>query len=309
MSARGGRRGGGPEAAGRRGGGIGRRAALLLLFSLALGVPLPAAAAKTKGKTKPKTQPKTPPKPKGVTHLVRAGENLFRIGQAYQVKVALLLEANRLKPSAPLTVGQRLFIPGAAAVKTVEPYRPLSGEERARLEESLRPEREFPPEPPAPPPAPAPPPRPRVRTDALFAWPIVGPLNSPFGPRQGRLHAGIDIGSPHYQEVTAAADAEVLYAKDTGAAFGKAVVLQHGNGYRTVYAHLSILIAREGDAVRQGQVIGGVGDTGRATGPHLHFEIRDRGVPVNPAELLPATIDELVRDLAGQPARRSAPGR
>jgi murein DD-endopeptidase MepM/ murein hydrolase activator NlpD len=99
--------------------------------------------------------------------------------------------------------------------------------------------------------------------------------------------------------VVAAADAEVIYAKDTGAALGKAVVLQHGKGYRTVYAHLSILIAREGDTVKQGQAIGGVGDTGRATGPHLHFEIRRNGVPVNPEELLPATIDELVRDLAG----------
>ena len=144
-----------------------------------------------------------------------------------------------------------------------------------------------------PPPSP-----PRVKTDADFVWPIQGRINSPFGPRNGRLHAGIDIGSPHYQEVVAAADAEVIYANDTGGPLGKAVVLQHGRGIRTVYAHLSIIIARERDTVRQGQAIGGVGDTGRATGPHLHFEIRKNGVPLNPESYLPATIDELMRDLS-----------
>jgi murein DD-endopeptidase MepM/ murein hydrolase activator NlpD len=77
-----------------------------------------------------------------------------------------------------------------------------------------------------------------------------------------------------------------------------AVVLQHGHGLRTVYAHLSIIIAREGDTVRQGQPIGGVGDTGRTTGPHLHFEIRKNGTALNPEEYLPATIDELVQDLS-----------
>jgi len=152
--------------------------------------------------------------------------------------------------------------------------------------------------PPSPPTTRPEPKRPRVKTDADFVWPINGPINSSFGPRNGRLHAGIDIGSPHYQEVVAAADAEVIYANDTRGPLGKAVVLQHGRGMRTVYAHLSIIVARERDTVRQGQAIGGVGDTGRATGPHLHFEIRQNGVPQNPESYLPATIDELVRDLS-----------
>jgi murein DD-endopeptidase MepM/ murein hydrolase activator NlpD len=174
--------------------------------------------------------------------------------------------------------------------------RRLTAEERASLEASLREEMTLPPPfPPTATPSPAPP---RVRTDAEFVWPIHGSINSPFGPRNGRLHAGIDIGSPHYQEVVAAADAEVIYANDTRGSLGKAIVLQHGQGMRTVYAHLSIIIARERDTVRQGQAIGGVGDTGRATGPHLHFEIRRNGVPRNPEEYLPATIDELVRELA-----------
>ena len=225
--------------------------------------------------------------------MVLQGQTLFRIAQAYDVKIATLTESNRLKPAAPLRVGQRLFIPGAKALKKVEASRPLSKEERTQLEESLKDEVVAP-----PPPPPAPTHRPSVRTDAEFVWPLLGPINSPFGPRWGRFHAGIDIGSPHYQEVVAASDGEVIYANDTKGALGKAVVIQHGQGTRTVYAHLSVLIAREGDSVRQGLAIGGVGDTGRTTGPHLHFEVRRNGTAVNPEECLPATIDDLVRALA-----------
>ncbi len=225
--------------------------------------------------------------------MVRKGQTLFRISQAYQIKVAALMDANRLKPSTPLKVGQRLFIPGAKGVRKVEASRSLTVEERLTLEQTLREEVTAPP-------PPTEPPRARVRTDADFLWPIVGPLNSPFGPRWGKFHAGIDIGSPHYQEVVAAADGEVIYADATKGGLGKAIVLQHGRGFRTVYAHLSIIIARDGDTVRQGQAIGGVGETGRTSGPHLHFEVRKNGVPVNPEEFLPATIDELVRDLQRQ---------
>jgi murein DD-endopeptidase MepM/ murein hydrolase activator NlpD len=237
---------------------------------------------------------KPPLKTTGITHVVQEGQTLFHIGQAYGIKVATLVGANRLKPSTSLKVGQRIFVPGATALRRVETSRPLTRDERAMLERSLREELTLP-----PPSAPMPPPlRPRVKTDADFVWPIQGPINSPFGPRNGRLHAGIDIGSPHYQEVVAAADAEVIYANDTGGPLGKAVVLQHGRGMRTVYAHLSIIIARERDTVRQGQAIGGVGDTGRATGPHLHFEVRQNGAAVNPEDYLPATIEELVKDLS-----------
>jgi murein DD-endopeptidase MepM/ murein hydrolase activator NlpD len=225
--------------------------------------------------------------------VVQKGQTLFRISQAYQVSVASLLEANRLKPSTPLRIGQRLLIPGATRVRKVEASRSMTPEERLTLEQSLREEVTAPP-------PPAEPPRPRVRTDAELLWPIVGPINSPFGPRWGRFHAGIDIGSPHYQEVVAAADGEVIYANESRGGLGKAVVLQHGRGLQTVYAHLSIIIAREGDTVRQGQAVGGVGETGRASGPHLHFEVRRNGVPVNPEEYLPATIDDLVRDLYRQ---------
>lgn len=254
---------------------------LLILLSLFIS---PAVSAAHK-------RAKPPAKPKGITHVVETGQTLFRISQAYQVKVAVVMEANRLKPSTPLKVGQRLFIPGAKSVKKVEAYRPLSTQEREVLERSLSEEV-------VPLPPPTEPPRPRVKTDAELVWPLVGPINSPFGPRWGKFHAGIDIGSPYYQEVVAALDGEVVYADATKGPLGKAVVLQHGGGLRTVYAYLSIIIAHEGDTTRQGQAIGGVGDTGRATGPHLHFEVRKNGAALNPEEHLPATIDDLVRDLS-----------
>jgi len=265
---------------------------LAILFSL---VNFPACSATRPGTVSqaPRPEVRTKDAPKGVIHVVQRGQTLFRIGQAYQVSVASLLEANRLKPSTPLKVGQRLLIPGAKAARKVAASRSLTVEERLTLERSLLEEDTAPP-------PPTEPPRPGVRTDAELLWPIVGPLNSPFGPRWGKFHAGIDIGSPHYQEVVAAADGEVIYANETRGGLGRAIVLQHGRGIRTVYAHLSIIIAREGDTARQGQAIGGVGETGRASGPHLHFEVRKNGVPLNPEEFLPATIDELVRDLQRQ---------
>lgn len=247
------------------------------------------------------------PKPAGVGHVVGPGQTLFRISQTYRVRVATILEANRLPARATLRVGQRLFIPGAAGRLPVEPYRPISPEERASLERTL--EAGDPPEQPTGPvpwpapispgttalPAPAPP---ADRPD--FLWPITGPVTSPFGPRNGRLHAGVDIGSPYSQEVRAAADGEVIFARDGGPGLGTAVVLRHADGFTTVYGHLSIRIAQEGESVRQGQALGGVGATGNASGPHLHFETRRSGMPIDPLSLLPPTLDQLVEGLGSR---------
>ncbi len=259
-----------------------------VIFFLPILIPSPVDA-----RVPPRARARKPEKPKGVTHIVAQGQTLFRIAQAYDVKIATLAESNRVKPSTPLRVGQRIFVPGAKAVKKVQASRPLSKEERNQLEDSLKDEVVAP-----PPVTSVPNHQPPVRTDAEFVWPLLGPVNSPYGPRWGRFHAGIDIGSPHYQEVVAAADGEVIYANNTQGPLGKAVVIQHAHATRTVYAHLSVLIAKEGESVRQGQAIGGVGDTGRTTGPHLHFEVRRNGAAVNPQECLPATIDDLVHALS-----------
>jgi murein DD-endopeptidase MepM/ murein hydrolase activator NlpD len=89
-------------------------------------------------------------------------------------------------------------------------------------------------------------------------------------------------------------DGEVILARHTQTGYGKVVILRHDHGFSSIYGHLNVIIANEGEAVRQGQSIGGVGSTGRSTGPHLHFELRDNSRPLNPLPLLPPTIEELL---------------
>ena len=112
-------------------------------------------------------------------------------------------------------------------------------------------------------------------------WPVPGPITSPFGMRWGSLHPGIDIGAPMGTPIKAAASGTVLVASYNGG-YGNLVVIDHGNGIATAYAHQSQIAVSVGQNVSQGQVIGYVGSTGFSTGPHLHFEVRVNGTPVDP---------------------------
>jgi murein DD-endopeptidase MepM/ murein hydrolase activator NlpD len=116
-------------------------------------------------------------------------------------------------------------------------------------------------------------------------WPARGPINSPFGQRWGRLHAGIDIGVPSGTPVRAADTGRVVLSGPSGG-YGNYMCIQHTRTLSTCYAHNSRLGARKGDRVRQGQVIARSGNTGNSTGPHLHFETRINGKPVNPMRFL-----------------------
>jgi murein DD-endopeptidase MepM/ murein hydrolase activator NlpD len=111
-------------------------------------------------------------------------------------------------------------------------------------------------------------------------WPVAGPVTSGFGMRWGRLHAGIDIGAGYGTPVRAAASGVVISAGWMGG-YGNLVAIDHGGGLATAYAHLSGF-AVSGGSVGQGQVIGYVGCTGHCFGPHLHFEVRVSGSPVDP---------------------------
>lgn len=254
----------------------------------------PSAASSGNSPLQAKPGGPSRPGPAGkVVHVVEPGQTLFGIARAYGVPLAALIEGNRLKSPNAITPGQRLTVPGAAAPVSVPPRRPLTEAQRRDLLRSLAEARE-PAELPqgwAPPPPSGP---------GEFIWPLQGPLNSPFGARGRRWHAGIDVGSPRAQQVGAAADGEVSFAQATRTGFGNVVVLDHAGGFTTLYAHLAIIIAREGESVRQGQPVGGVGASGNATGPHLHFEIRHRGAPLDPLRYLPQTLDDLMKDLAGR---------
>jgi murein DD-endopeptidase MepM/ murein hydrolase activator NlpD len=114
-----------------------------------------------------------------------------------------------------------------------------------------------------------------------LAWPVSGPITSPFGWRWGRMHQGIDIGVPYGTPIHAAAAGTVIYCGwEEG--YGNLVVLDHGGNLATAYAHQSSIAVACGQQVAQGDVIGYVGCTGHCTGPHLHFEVRINGNPVDP---------------------------
>lgn len=127
-----------------------------------------------------------------------------------------------------------------------------------------------------------------ARALGRFLWPARGTFTSPFGIRRHpifgirRMHTGQDIAAPYGSPVAAAADGHVMYMGWFGG-YGKIVILDHGEGVSTLYAHLSRILISPDAAVRRGQVIGLVGSTGYSTGPHVHFEIRINGRPIDPA--------------------------
>ena len=116
---------------------------------------------------------------------------------------------------------------------------------------------------------------------AGLIWPVNGPVVSPFGYRWGRLHAGIDIAVPYGTAIHAAASGTVVLAGWVGG-YGNYTCIDHGGGLATCYAHQSAFAVSSGASVSQGQVIGYVGCTGHCFGPHLHFEVRINGNPVDP---------------------------
>ena len=118
-----------------------------------------------------------------------------------------------------------------------------------------------------------------------LAWPVGGPVVSPFGQRWGRLHAGIDIAAPAGTVIRAAADGGVAIRGPVGG-YGNYVCLQHTRRLTTCYAHLSRFLTERGTVVRQGEPIGLVGCTGRCFGDHLHFETWVGGRPVDPMPFL-----------------------
>lgn len=119
-----------------------------------------------------------------------------------------------------------------------------------------------------------------------WTWPANGPITSGFGQRWGRLHAGIDIGGSTGSAIMAARPGTVSFAGSMSG-YGNTIIIDHGGGITTVYAHLSSIGVGSGQSVGAGQRIGGMGCTGSCTGTHLHFEVRVGGSPQNPMGYLP----------------------
>lgn len=180
-------------------------------------------------------------------HTVADGETLWEIAARYRVPVGLLAARNGLTDPDYLRAGQEIAVPAENAL-------PAGAM--------------------------------RVQRIAALEWPLVGPLTSLYGPREGRMHHGIDIAADHGEVIRAARAGRVVYAGPAGT-YGLFVVLDHGNGVRTCYGHCASLLVAAGEEVRDGQPIARVGSTGRSTGPHLHFEVRIDDRAVDPLPYLP----------------------
>lgn len=229
----------------------------------------------------------------GLLHTVRRGETVEAIARKYRVSTTVILAANGLVNPNRLEVGQELILPGAVppppppppprASPTRSVRQPAANTSAGKVDspaaaaESGRPGNERPA---------------TLREPAArggwpaFIWPVDGPISSAFGPRWGTVHEGIDIAVPTGTPVRAAAGGRVKFAGRYGA-YGLLVIVDHGGGITTRYAHNSRLLVEVGDEISRGEVIAISGDTGRSTGPHLHFEIRKDGRALDPLPYLP----------------------
>ena len=125
----------------------------------------------------------------------------------------------------------------------------------------------------------------------VWSWPVEGVVRSGFGLRFGRMHYGIDIASPEGTSVLAAGPGTVRLVT-TLPDYGVTTVISHGGRLTTLYAHQRDVAVAVGQDIDRGQVIGSVGTTGRVTGPHLHFEIRQAGTPQDPSLFLPTCAQD-----------------
>ena len=187
------------------------------------------------------------------TYTVRQGDTLWAIALKTGVRVEDLAAANGIRGDR-LQIGQKLVIPTAApaAPRSLRPPQALRGSRR----------------------------------EMAYLWPARGVVTSRFGTRWRRHHTGVDIAAPRGTPIHAARDGRVVRVGWYGG-YGLMVVLDHGDGMETWYGHASAVLVRVGQEVRRGQVIARVGCTGACTGPHVHFEVRVRGEPVNPLRYLP----------------------
>jgi lipoprotein NlpD len=198
----------------------------------------------------------------GVYHTVQKDQTLYRIAKAYEVSVSVLQRANYINNPTKLKEGVRLWIPGARRVLQVS-TEPTAKTASNKTLPTVRPRQGF------------------------FIWPAKGTLTSLFGMRKRGKHEGIDIAAPKGTPVHSAAEGEVVFSGWGPTGYGKMVLIKHKHHLTTLYAHNSKLLVKKGSWVKQGHKISLMGSTGRSTGPHLHFEVRNDTHPKDPIKYLP----------------------
>ena len=205
-----------------------------------------------------------PERPAGSWYVVGQGETLADIAARAGVPAEDILELNGLEKAEQVVPGRLLYVMDGRAAGAVLP--PTGASVPPGTTAS------------APPPS---------KNGARLRWPLDSPqVGSYFGTRLGRKHEGIDLPAPTGTPVYAAAAGRVVYAGDGIRGYGNLLVLQHPGDLLTVYAHNSSVLVKQGDEVGAGQRVALVGQTGRATGPHLHFEVREGQIPRDPLPFL-----------------------
>jgi murein DD-endopeptidase MepM/ murein hydrolase activator NlpD len=196
---------------------------------------------------------------KELVYTVQKGDILSKIAKQFGVTVNEIAKVNGIVNPNILYIGQELVIPGGQNAVQVS-----SNTNNTRLRSASTVNR---------------------GTISNFLWPVQGRISSPYGPRSNGFHHGLDIAAPQSTPIKAARGGVVEFAGWLNV-YGRTVIINHGNGYQTLYAHNSSIAVKEGQSVNAGQTIAKIGSTGNATGPHVHFEIIVDGNRVDPLRFL-----------------------
>jgi len=199
--------------------------------------------------TKPTVRQKIP----GIYHKVEKGQTLWRVAKIYDISIDQIVKANRIPDATQISVGQLLFIPNADAPKSIE------------IASSSE-----------------------LFDKSDFIWPVRGKTISFYGSKKdGILNKGIDISVREGSDVVASRSGKVVFCDSKLKGYGRTIIIDHLDGFSTLYAHNSVVLVKLGEQVKQGQVIAKVGTSGRAKKSCLHFEIRKGDKARNPFYYLP----------------------
>ncbi|MFC1546082.1 LysM peptidoglycan-binding domain-containing M23 family metallopeptidase [Pseudomonadota bacterium] len=209
------------------------------------------------------------------TYRVRKGDTLYSIGKRFGVDHKLLARRNHIGWPYTIYVGQNLSLTRTAAKPQYMPIPKARVKSKRTIKKSTRSTKKTTHR------------KKAVNGSVKLRWPLSAKITSRFGRRGSRMHDGIDIGAKEGTPIYAAAAGEVVYSDQRLSGYGKLIIIRHSSDMFTAYAHNQRNLVRKGNRVKAGSVIARVGKTGRASGPHLHFEVRRGSTPVDPLAYLP----------------------
>lgn len=195
----------------------------------------------------------------GFYHEVEKGQTLWRISKIYDVDIETIATMNNLQDATKIEVGQKLFIPKKKNESDI-----------SNIQKAITMSKPF------------------LLLESDFIWPVKGKVISFYNAKKDNVvNKGIDIKAPRGCDVVAARSGLVSFCDDNVEGFGRTIIIDHQDGFSSVYAHNSSNLVNVGQFVKQGALIGKVGSTGRADSDYLHFEIRKKGRAENPFYYLP----------------------